>query len=334
MYNEKAKFSLWVDFLEREFINSELVELIESGVINGATSNPSIFKNAILNSKAYKESREKFGKKEPKELYEILAVSDIRSACEKFLKNYVSGDEGFVSLEVDPNFSSKIEATLKEGKELHSTIGMPNVMIKIPATKAGYAAMRELIKKGVNVNATLIFSPEQTKNCLEAFKKGIEEFKERFPGANLPRAVISIFVSRFDRLLDDKLKEASITPATVGIYNATKCYNMIEKENLGFVKALFASTGVKGDELKKDYYITELLYPNCINTAPLETIKEFIKNGGEVKTPYNDSEIDEFFARIKSAGIDMNSVYEKLLKDGLKQFVEAFDEIIKSLKKG
>lgn len=327
------KFSLWCDFLERDFIENEFEKLIENGVINGATSNPSIFKNAFTNSTAYNETKEKFKKKNPKELYEILATQDIRSAAERLLKNYVRGDDGFVSIEVDPNLAYKAEATFKEGKNLYSIIGMPNVMIKVPATNAGFEAMNELIKKGVNVNATLIFSPNQAKKCLEAFEDGTKAFKKRFPKANLPKAVISVFVSRFDRILDEKLKEFDLPTSKFGILNAMKCYNEISKANLPNVKTLFASTGVKGYNLPKDYYVSELLLPNSVNTAPLETIKFFEENKNfDIKTSVPNEEIDKFFNLIKSKGVDIKQIYEKLLKNGLEQFEVAFDEILKSLK--
>ena len=262
MYDKALNFSLWCDFLERDFIDKDFDELIKKGVINGATSNPAIFKNAILSSPAYDAAKEEFRKKEPKKLYEILATADIRSAAESLLKNFINGDDGFVSIEVDPYFADDAEAMYREGKHLYSTIGMPNVMIKIPATKAGYEAMRDLLKKGISVNATLVFSPEQTIKCIEAIKEGIAGFRRYFPKASLPKTVISIFVSRFDRLLDEKMAAAGLPTSKIGIMNAAKCYNIIAKENLNYVKPLFASTGVKGDDLPKDYYVSELMYPS------------------------------------------------------------------------
>lgn len=329
MYN--GNFSLWCDFVERDFIDSEFKELLEKNIINGATSNPSIFKNAILNSTAYAEQKENFKDKESKEIYEILATTDIRLAAEVMFKNFVNKDDGFISLEVDPNLSFDSKETYKEGKRLNSIIGMPNVMIKIPATKAGFNAMQKLIAKGINVNATLVFSDEQTKNCLKAFENGTEKFKKRFPNANLPKAVISIFVSRFDRMLDEEFEKKGIEKSKLGIINATKCYKIIQDEQLENVRALFASTGVKGDNLEKDYYIKELMFENSINTAPLETIKEFIKNKNDLKQPMSKKEIDDFFDNVTKHGFDMDKIYDKLLDDGLRQFEIAFDEILKSL---
>lgn len=333
MYDKALNFSLWCDFLERDFIDKDFDELIKKGIINGATSNPAIFKNAILSSSAYDAAKEEFRKKEPKKLYEILATADIRSAAESLLKNFINGDDGFVSIEVDPCFADDAEAMYREGKHLYSTIGMPNVMIKIPATKAGYEAMRDLLKKGISVNATLVFSPEQTAKCIEAIKEGITGFRRYFPKANLPKTVISIFVSRFDRLLDEKMAAAGLPTGKIGTMNASKCYNIIAKENLNYVKPLFASTGVKGDDLPKDYYVSELMYPGCVNTAPLDTIEAFVSGDQKPKTPPSDEEIEEFFARVTEAKIDMKKAYKKLLDDGLAAFEEAFKEIIKTLKK-
>ena len=333
MYDKALNFSLWCDFLERDFIDKDFDELIKKGIINGATSNPTIFKNAILSSSAYDAAKEEFRKKEPKKLYEILATADIRSAAESLLKNFINGDDGFVSIEVDPCFADDAEAMYREGKHLYSTIGMPNVMIKIPATKAGYEAMRDLLKKGISVNATLVFSPEQTAKCIEAIKEGIAGFRRYFPKANLPKTVISIFVSRFDRLLDEKMAAADLPTGKIGTMNASKCYNIIAKENLNYVKPLFASTGVKGDDLPKDYYVSELMYPGCVNTAPLETIEAFVSGDQKPKTPPSAAQIEEFFERVADAKIDMKKAYKKLLDDGLVAFEEAFKEIIKTLKK-
>ena len=333
MYDKSVNFSLWCDFLERDFLSGEFLTLIENGTINGVTSNPSIFKNAILSSDAYDESKKSSKAKTPKELYENLATADIRLAAQGLLKNYVNNDDGFVSIEVDPNFANKSGDTYKEGKRLYSGIGMPNVMIKVPATKPGFEAMKNLMSKGVNINATLIFSPEQTKNCLKAFKEGASLFEKNFPKANFPKAVISIFVSRFDRALDSKMAEVGLHTAKVGIYNAMKCYNLIKDARLDFVKPLFASTGVKGDNLPKDYYVSELLFKNSINTAPLETIKEFIKTEHEVKKPLSTEKIDEFLGKMKEHEIDIEKIYKKLLDDGLVQFINAFDEILAALKK-
>jgi transaldolase len=332
MFDVNAKFSLWCDFVERDFLNTEFVDLVMTNTINGATSNPSIFKSAFLNSSAYKNIIKENERRGTKEIYELLATQDIKVAASKLLKNFANDDDGFVSIEVDPNFCDNTAVTVDEGTRLFNTIAMPNVMIKIPATKDGFDAMAALMARGISVNATLVFSPEQAKGCLDAFEVGSEIYKKRFPNTKLPSGVISIFVSRFDRLLDESMMANSLPTGQIGIMNATKIYKLIEAKALPNVRALFASTGVKGDELPKDYYVRELMFKNSINTAPLETIKVFTSTSAIVREVATNDSIEKFFDVVARAKIDIQKVYKELLNDGLKQFVLAFEDIMRNLK--
>ncbi len=326
MYNETLKFSLWCDFVEKSFLETEFVELIDKGIINAATSNPAIFKSAFLGSKAYADAKATLKGKAPKEIYEALAIDDIKLAASKLLASYEKEDDGFISIEVDPLLCDDAQATIEEGRRLFKAIGYPNVMIKIPATEAGFEAMERLLSEGIHVNATLIFSPTQTQKCLDAFKRANNA------SAHQAQGVISIFVSRFDRKLDEVLQKIDFLTSRVGIMNALRCYALIQDEGLCNVRALFASTGVKGDVLKPDYYIRELLVPNSINTAPLETIKAFVSNPKELKAQTLSKEsIDNFFNALSANGIDMQSVYDALMQEGLSSFKEAFGEILKTL---
>ncbi len=328
MYIKEGNFSLWCDFIERAFIDEGLKELVEKKIVNGATSNPSIFKNAFLNSPAYKEDIEslKNKNKNEKEIYENLAIKDIQKSADLLLHLYKKGDDGFISIEVDPFFCDDAEETVKEGKRLFNAINRQNVMIKVPATNSGYEAMKRLMSEGINVNATLIFSPAQAKKCLDSFEEA--KNKSAF-------GVISIFVSRFDRKMDPLFEEKEIKTAKLGIYNATKIYREIEKRALKNVKALFASTGVKGENLPKSYYITELLYKNSINTAPLETIDAFIETGvKKIKEPIDEKTINDFFDEIERKNINMEKIYDSLLDEGLDAFKIAFKDILKELEKG
>lgn len=333
MYIETAKFSLWCDFVERDFLQTDLPIMIEKKTVNGATSNPSIFKNAFLNSPAYKEDINALKGKAPKEIYEALAIKDIKISADILKELYEKEDDGFISIEVDPLLCDDSEATIEEAKRLHAEIDADNVMIKVPATDAGFVAMEALFSEGINVNATLIFSPLQAKGCLDAFEKGLNTFTKKGLKQKAPKAVISIFVSRFDRKMNDALKAASLPVNEVGILNATEIYHDIEQRNIAGVRTLFASTGVKGDDLPKDHYITELLFENCVNTAPLDTIEAFLKSGkAEVKNPTSREDIETFFNTLKSNGIDMNQVYSELMDEGLEAFKEAFKEILNELK--
>ena len=327
MYIEDLRFSLWCDFVERSFLDGGFVELIKEEIINGATSNPAIFKSAILTSQAYKDDIKALKGKSPKEIYETLAIKDIKKAAEKLLSLYEKNDDGFISIEVDPFLCDDAQGTIDEGKRLFKKIGMPNVMIKVPATKAGYKAMESLIGEGVNVNATLIFSTEQTKNCMDAFSRGIKGFR----GKRLPKAVISVFVSRFDRKLDEKLNKMGLDTSKVGIYNAIKVYSLVQGYGLDNIRTLFASTGVKGDNLPADYYIRKLLLPNSINTAPLATIKSFVSSDETDKEIKVDEKIDLFLEKLDKSGIDLKNVCDELMKEGLGSFKEAFKEILDTL---
>ncbi len=326
MYIEDKKFALWCDFVERDFLQNRFEDLIKDGEINGATSNPAIFKNAFLTSKAYEEDKKALKNVTSKELYESLAVKDIQIAADKLNHLYQKGDDGFISIEVDPNLCNDSQATIKEGRKLFKEIGKENVMIKIPATEAGYKAMETLISEGININATLIFSLQQAQECLNAFEKGLGKCEGK-----KPKAVISVFVSRFDRKLDPSLE--SDFKGKVGIVNATNIYNHIEEKAIPEVRCLFASTGVKGDEYPAQYYIKELCFANSINTAPLDTINAYQKsNDKTIKTPMTKSEIDLFFTQLKSQSVDIDKVSNELLDEGLKAFVDAYNEILTQIR--
>ena len=331
MVNRDINFSLWLDFVERDYLKNEFSALIEKGIINGATSNPSIFASAITTSSAYKEQLTQLSGKSPKEKYEALAIEDIRTAAQALRAEYDEGNDGYISIEVDPFLSNDTQGTIEEGKRLFAAIGEPNVMVKVPATNAGYEAMEVLLATGISVNATLIFSPDQAKRCLKVMKHGIDLFET--DGGRRVQAVISVFVSRFDRLLDADIAREGIPVSKTGIYNAAKIYNMVEKNHSPSIKTLFASTGVKGDDLPADYYIRELFAPHSVNTAPLATIEAYIsKKETAAKLPLEENEINGYFTRLADSGFDMDEVYDTLLRDGLKAFEEAFEEMLDSLK--
>jgi transaldolase len=331
MVNRDIGFSLWLDFVERDYLQNEFSKLIENGIINGATSNPAIFASAITTSPAYKSQLENLAEKSAKEKYEALAIDDIRTAAQALRASYDEGNDGYISIEVDPFLSNDTQGTIAEGKRLFSAIGEPNVMVKVPATNAGYEAMTALLSEGISVNATLVFSPEQAKRCFKAMKTGIDNFEQDSRGK--VDAVISVFVSRFDRLLDADLAQEGIDVSRTGIYNAAKIYNLIKKNHTPNIRTLFASTGVKGDDLLADHYIRELLAEHSVNTAPLTTIEAYIeKKETAPKLPIEEDIINGYFTKLADSGFDMDEVYDSLLKDGLEAFEKAFQEMLESIK--
>lgn len=319
-------FSIWCDFLEDSFLDNEFLNLIYSNTINGATTNPSIFKNAILNSKQYKERIARLNTKNAKQKYEILAIQDIKKAADKLSLNYFTNNEGFISIEIDPRLHDNTALSIGEAKRLRTEIAKDNVMIKIPATNESYEAMYELMKEGINVNATLIFSYEQSIKCFEALNLGLKEFRKKNKGLKEPKAVISVFVSRYDRLLNNRVLEKN----KLGIYLASFAYHYIQAQNEANIKTLFASTGVKGDDLEKDYYIKELLFSNCINTAPLDAIYAFKGKKIEIKKPLSLEELHQKLAQNISKD-ELDEASKFLLDDGLKLFCEAYEDILSAL---
>ena len=325
---QDINFSLWCDFIERDFLEDGFQDLLKKELIYGATSNPAIFQNAILTSGAYEQQINMLQANDAKKIYEELAIKDIKRAA-TLLKYLHDEDEqdGFISLEVDPKLCDDSFGTFEEGTRLHNLINHDNVMIKVPATNAGYEAMQHLTSLGISVNATLIFSPSQAIKCAKALDAGIKQ------STKTPQAVISVFVSRFDRLLDDKFSNLDLEEAKLGIINATKCYYEIEKFQNNNIRTLFASTGVKGDKLSPSYYIDNLIFPNSVNTAPLETILKWEQDGKkEQSNLLSEDECDQYFNMIDKKGIDIEDTYNKLLKDGLSSFKVSFDGILNKVK--
>lgn len=326
MYIKDLKFSLWADFIERDYLDNEFKDLIADGIINGATSNPAIFKNAILNSNAYKEQLVSLDSLAPKDKYEAVAIYDIQKAADILKPLYDANDDGYVSIEVDPYLCDDAEGTIAEGKRLFAEINRKNVMIKVPATDAGYKAMVELTSSGIPVNATLIFKKEQAISCANAFEEGCKKH-----GAKVD-TVISVFVSRVDRALDVQLAKNGVNVALSGIYNSADIYAEVEKMKVEGCRTLFASTGVKDDSLPAHYYIEKLLAYNSVNTAPIDTIKAFKQNGKNDKAlPISAQAIEEHFEKVKSTGVDFNTVLDKQIEDGLDSFKDAFKDILESL---
>ncbi|WP_419766097.1 MAG: transaldolase [Arcobacter sp.] len=325
---EDINFSLWCDFIERDFLEKQFQDLIKDEVIQGATSNPAIFASSISNSVAYKQQLEILQANNAKTIYEELAMTDIKRAAEVLDAMHKDDyDDGFISLEVDPTLCDDANGTIEEGVRLFKTIGHDNVMIKVPATKAGYIAMEELTSQGINVNATLIFSPQQAINCSKALNAGMEKSVAEC------KAVVSIFVSRFDRLCDNEFRAKGIETSRLGIINAVKCYHEINKFKNKNIRALFASTGVKGDELESTYYVDNLLYPNSVNTAPLATIEDYISSGSkEASKIISENDCDEFFKMLSKHGIDINEIYNTLLTEGLDAFKVSFEELLSKIK--
>jgi transaldolase len=325
---KNINYSIWCDFIERDFLENEFKNLISNEVIHGATSNPAIFEQSITSSAAYQQQINMLQANEAKKIYEELALTDIKRAAQLLKPLYdTDANDGFISIEVDPRLCDDSILTIEEGIRLHKQIGYDNVMIKVPATEAGYKAMEELTALGINVNATLIFSKEQAVNSAKSLNDGIIKSGKDTKG------VVSIFVSRFDRTLDSLMKSKDLEVSKVGIMNAVKCYHEIEKFDNNNIRTLFASTGVKGDELKPSYYVDNLIYKNTINTAPLATINNYLNNGSKIESKIiSENECDTYFEMLLKRNINVDQVAKQLLDQGIEAFKISFDELLKKVK--
>ena len=324
---EDINYSLLCDFIERDFLENRFKEIIKKKIIQGATSNPAIFESSITNSVAYKQQLDMLQANSAKTIYEELALTDIKRAATLLDDLHKKdADDGFISIEVDPLLCDDAAGTIDEGVRLYSLINADNVMIKVPATEAGYIAMRELTSRGINVNATLIFSPLQAIKCAQALDEGIKDSNKDI------KAVVSVFVSRLDRIADAELVAKGLQASKLGIMNATKCYHEVNKFQNANIRTLFASTGVKGNDLSPTYYIDNLIYPNSVNTAPLATIEDWLTDGSKVETTLiSEAECNKYFDLLKSNDIKMDAIYNKLLVDGLEAFKVSFKDLLSKL---
>lgn len=342
MKKSMGTFSLWCDFCERGFLENRFENYINNGV-SGATSNPAIFSQA-LKSPNYTQEIQKLKAQglKAKEIYENLACEDIKRAAKLLDKTYRQGNgNGYISLEIDPFLAENTEESIKEGKRLYQKIQMPNVMIKVPATHSGYEIMEALSREDIPVNATLIFSPNQAKECAQALARGRKNRSSSWQG------VVSVFVSRLDRAVDSLLSdEWSGLRAKLGNANAISCYEVIENLGYDFIRTLFASSGVKdgsfdgsGNALAKDYYVRSLKLPHSVNTAPLDTMDAHLGSlsGADVnegiKTPEGAlfQEARSVLESILHAGIDLESLQAQLMQEGMKAFYESFEEMLRML---
>ncbi|WP_290945913.1 transaldolase [Helicobacter sp.] len=323
MKNSVKDFSLWCDFIERGFLQHNFATHLQEAHFVGATSNPSIFANAILHSNAYKAQLEQLQSAPnllPKDIYESLAIEDIKLAAQALLGLYEADrDYGYISIEIDPTLSDDAKASIEEGRRLYESIGYENVMIKVPATQAGYEVMGTLFKDGINVNATLVFSEKQAAQCARILDKNSK---------TNARAVISIFVSRFD----SHIPPAEPLQPRLGILNAMVCYGAINELGNSRIRPLFASTGAKIQGLNPDYYITNLIAPHSVNTAPLATIEAFLQSPKERVIPWLDKK--EALRAISELDLGKHSLeflQSTLLAEGLEAFKQSFSAMLASL---
>lgn len=320
--------SIWCDFIERSFLQGEFKELVAQGKVQGATSNPSIFAQALKSESYHSSINElKQAGKKPKEIYETLAIEDIKMASQILMPLFLENPQnGLISIEIDPFLSNDINASIDEGVRLWHEINAKNVMIKIPATQSGYTIMEHLMLRGINVNATLVFTKEQSRRVLQAFQKANTQ----------AQGVISVFVSRFDRAIDLQLKDDSLR-GKYGIANAIAIYkDFLSQKPQQNYRILFASTGVKEKNAiynDEGYYVYPLAFENCVNTLPLQTLHALQMQNLKAPSMQQIASFDdlEIAASLEEMDINLVDIEEKLLQEGLKSFETSFNDMLNSL---
>ncbi|MEA4909589.1 MAG: transaldolase [Chloroflexi bacterium] len=348
--------SVWYDNIERRLINNgELEGMVKRGEILGLTSNPTIFKNAIVNSNDYDESLAKVrgAALSDTEVFFTLAIEDICSVAQMFRPVYdeSQGLDGMVSLEVNPDLAYETQATLEEAKNLWKRVNQPNLMVKIPATQAGLPAITEAIAAGINVNVTLIFSLERYAEVIEAFLSGLEKRAANGQPLDHIASVASFFVSRIDTKVDPRLAalagenpKAGQLAGKAAIANASLAYRLFQEQfgssrfealkhkGARVQRPLWASTSTKNPEYRDTIYVEELIAPHTVNTMPEKTLKAFLDHGKvEPRLEENIHTAEAVFSDLESLGISMAQVTEELEKEGVSSFSASFRDLVDAI---
>jgi transaldolase len=338
-----------LDNIQRKQLeNGELKAMIERGDIRGMTSNPSIFNNAIAKSQDYDAALTSLAWAgwDAEKIFWQLAIEDIRAACDFFAPLYeeTNGGDGYVSIEVSPDVASDTDATLAQVEQLWARVHRPNLMVKIPATKAGIPAIRKAISVGININITLIFSLKRYAEVMEAYLSGLEEHIAAGHSVNHIASVASFFVSRVDSKVDPQLPNGSSLKGKAAIANAKLAYDAYEQtfstrrwENLKVKGArvqrpLWASTSTKNPDYPDTMYVDNLIGPDTVNTVPPATLEAFRDHGvAEVTITRDLQEAQEALKQLEDAGISMDIVTQELEEEGVKAFAEAFGQLLKTI---
>jgi transaldolase len=345
--------SVWIDFLSRDMITSgELERRMRDDAVVGVTSNPTIFQKAISAGNAYDEQLREVleDERDPKEIFLRLAIKDVEDALDLLrpVWDEGSGQDGYVSLEVDPNLASDTVGTIEEAQRLHETIDRPNLFVKIPATKAGLPAIEEMIARGRSINVTLIFSLDRYAEVAEAYIRGLERLVEAGGDPGTVASVASFFVSRVDTETDRRLDEIGGHDELKGklaIANAKLAYQRYKEIFAGdrwealaargamTQRCLWASTSTKNPAYRDVMYVEELIGPKTVNTMPDETIEAFQDHGEAAPTlEQGVDEAKRVFEQVGQAGIDYDDVTDTLEREGVEKFADSFAELLEGIR--
>ncbi len=345
--------SLWLDYLKRSLIEKgELRVLVERDGLKGVTSNPFIFEKAIGETDEYADALKQFqalGDHSISEIYEHLAIDDIRAAADVLHPVYeqTEGRDGYISLECSPYLANDTEGTVGEALRLWEAVARPNLMVKVPATPAGIPAIRRLTGHGLNINITLLFSVGVYEQVVEAYISGLEDLARAGGDISRIASVASIFVSRIDTAIDKRLdklgdkRAAGLLRGKVGIANAQVAYarykalfaasrwQLLAASGAKTQRLLWASTGVKDPAYKDTMYVEALIGRDTVDTVPPATMDAF-RDRGQVAPDAIERDVvgaRTVLAELENYGVSLKEVTEELIKEGVRQFADAFDKL-------
>ncbi len=357
--------SVWCDEIDRDLVVSgRLKALIEEDGVSGVTSNPTIFHKAITGSAGYDEALGRLASAGATagEIMEALTVEDIRLAADQLQGVHVATTrrDGWVSIEVAPALAYDTQGTVAEVKRIKTLVGRPNVLVKVPATEQGVAAVRDLVGNGYSINVTLIFSLERYQAIMEAYLSGLEALQARHrAGEHVPHvgevhSVASFFVSRVDTAVDKQLDSLVSTAGARGengvslaamrgkaaVANAKLAYRLfrqtfsgprwvaLQGEGAHVQRPLWASTSTKNPAYSDILYVQELIGRDTVNTMPLSTMEAFRDHGNPAETVTTGAdEAAAYLEALEALGISMEEITARLERDGVQAFVESFEAL-------
>ncbi len=350
---QKHGQAVWLDYIRRNLITTgELERLVKEDGVRGITSNPTIFEKAISGGTEYDEALTGLIAKRPQastgELFEALAIEDIRMAADVLRAVYdeSEGADGFVSLEVSPHLAYDTDGSIAEARRLWKAVDRPNILIKVPGTRAGLPAIETLLGEGVNVNITLMFSLDHYDAVAHAFLRGAD----RTSNPRRIASVASFFVSRVDTMVDKALEkvgtpEALALRGKIAVANSKIVYQRfreifygepfaaLRRRGARVQRPLWASTSTKNPAYRDVIYVEELIGRDTVNTMPPATIESF-RDHGQIRGDTVEERVEEARAEVaglKDLGVSLEAVTEQLQTDGVGLFAASFDQLLEAL---
>ena len=323
--------STWLDDLSRAALTTTLPERIARQEVYGVTTNPAIFQSAITKDPSYQSAIAANKHLSAEEILEKLTTEDVAAACELFNPIYraTNGVDGRVSIEVDPRLAHDTAGTIAQAKHLWALINKPNLMIKIPATRAGLPAITEVIASGISVNVTLIFSLARYGEVIDAYQAGIE----RCAKPQEVHSVASFFVSRLDTAIDKQLNDSALK-GKAAVANARLAYELYLEKFKNYPhnhqRPLWASTGVKDPAYRPTLYVDTLIAKNTVNTMPPTTLAATMEAefaAADSITSHIESAKADLLA-LANAGIDLVEVTNFLEADGVEKFMQSWEALL------